>query len=245
MFTAFRIQNVSAGRKYFQCKEQEASFKLLSSKVRKFASLTETGIILIKIVSGLVLARMKPCLYVNANLMRLKMVGDLNQIWWRVDSIIAQLLRYTECIYLVRKRENERTAHQDRDKEIRVPWSMDHDRKDCWPSSTDRRKVFVRIIVISDKARQHIVRSTFRQHHKVAQMVDHSILNGLLVQSYPSHFMAFPQLFSMTIYMSLVGFTSIHEGNMLMKQYKAGTFTGKLPVKLCYRWKLPSELIFL
>ena len=98
--------------------------------------------------------------------------------------------------------------------------------------TSDRRKVLGRIIFISVKARQHIVRNTFRQHHKVAQMADHSIRNGLLVQSYLNHSTVFPQLFSMTIYMSLVGFTLIHEGIMLIKQYKAGTVTGNVPVKL-------------
>ena len=119
---------------------------------------------------------------------------------------------------------------------------MNHDCKDCRSGivrglrvidfelmKTLLRKVFGRLIFISVQARQRIVRNTFRQHRKVAQMADHSIRNGLLVQSYLNHSTVFPQLFSMTIYMSLVGFTLIHEGIMLIKQYKAGP--AMLPVK--------------
>ena len=68
-----------------------------------------------KIESGPVLVRMKPCSFVIVNRMPLKTVGDLNRTWWKVGLITVQLLRFMECIYLVQKRENELTAHQERD----------------------------------------------------------------------------------------------------------------------------------
>ena len=150
---------------------------------------------------------MKPCSFVIVNRMPLKMVGDLNRTWWKVDLITVQLLRFMECIYLVQKLENELTAHQERD----------HNFSDR--SSLCRRlKAFSleQQIFISDKVKQLTARNIFQPHHKVALMGDPLILNGLLAQSYLNPFMVFPQLFSMTIYMYLVVFILIREGMVLI-----------------------------
>ena len=84
-------------------------------------------------------------------------------------------------------------------------------------SKRPERLLFELDIFNSGKVKQHIARNIFQPHHKEALMVDLSILNGRPVLSYLSHYMVFPQLFSMTIYMFLVGFILIREGMMLIK----------------------------
>ena len=118
MFTVCQIQNVSAGRKYSQCSEQEASFKRSFFKVRIYLTLVDLmwPIGIFQIESGPVLVRMKPCSFVTVNLMPLKMVGDLSLTWWKVDLITVRLWRFMECIYLVQKLENELMGHQEREK---------------------------------------------------------------------------------------------------------------------------------